>query len=46
MTVSPEAVKANITERCERLQQDVIDLLQFHWQFVSPTLPFLPRLLI
>ncbi|KAH6962829.1 NADP-dependent oxidoreductase domain-containing protein [Fusarium avenaceum] len=33
MTVSPEAVKANITERCERLQQDVIDLLQFHWQF-------------
>ncbi|SCV48509.1 related to protein priB [Fusarium fujikuroi] len=32
MTVSREAVQANIGERCNRLQQEVIDLLQFHWQ--------------
>lgn len=35
MTVSREAVKANVSERCRRLQTDKIDLLQFHWQFVS-----------
>ncbi|CAI0641792.1 unnamed protein product [Colletotrichum noveboracense] len=33
MTVTREAVKANISERCRRLQTDRIDLLQFHWQF-------------
>ncbi|EGR46925.1 uncharacterized protein TRIREDRAFT_65067 [Trichoderma reesei QM6a] len=33
MTVSREAVQANIAERCRRLQTDKIDLLQFHWQF-------------
>ncbi|KAF5011332.1 hypothetical protein FDECE_2550 [Fusarium decemcellulare] len=33
MTVTREAVQANVTERCQRLQQDKIDLLQFHWQF-------------
>ncbi|KAF5978892.1 hypothetical protein FCOIX_5603 [Fusarium coicis] len=32
MTVSRDAVQANVSERCSRLQQDVIDLLQFHWQ--------------
>ncbi|KAF5683464.1 hypothetical protein FCIRC_4407 [Fusarium circinatum] len=32
MTVSREAVQANVSERCNRLQQEVIDLLQFHWQ--------------
>jgi aryl-alcohol dehydrogenase-like predicted oxidoreductase len=34
MTVSPDAVQANVAERCQRLQVDQIDLLQFHWQFV------------
>ncbi|KAF5648060.1 hypothetical protein F52700_1274 [Fusarium sp. NRRL 52700] len=32
MTVSREAVQANVSERCSRLQQEMIDLLQFHWQ--------------
>ncbi|KAF5603929.1 uncharacterized protein FSUBG_7027 [Fusarium subglutinans] len=32
MTVSRDAVQANVSERCNRLQQEVIDLLQFHWQ--------------
>ncbi|KAF5678542.1 priB-like protein [Fusarium denticulatum] len=32
MTFSREAVQANVSERCSRLQQKVIDLLQFHWQ--------------
>ncbi|CVK96171.1 related to protein priB [Fusarium mangiferae] len=32
MTVSREAVQANVSERCNRLQQEVVDLLQFHWQ--------------
>lgn len=35
MTVSREAVQDNVSERCKRLQQEVIDLLQFHWQLVS-----------
>lgn len=30
--VSQEAMSANIDERCRRLQQQKIDLLQFHWQ--------------
>ncbi|KAL4749404.1 hypothetical protein BDW72DRAFT_214079 [Aspergillus terricola var. indicus] len=33
MTVSGEAVRANVSERCRRLNTDRIDLLQFHWQF-------------
>ncbi|KAF7558429.1 hypothetical protein G7046_g5726 [Stylonectria norvegica] len=33
MTVSREAIRANVSERCSRLQQPRIDLLQFHWQF-------------
>ncbi|KAM0513309.1 hypothetical protein ACHAPE_007961 [Trichoderma viride] len=33
MTVSREAVQANVSERCRRLQTEKIDLLQFHWQF-------------
>ncbi|GKU22420.1 unnamed protein product [Fusarium langsethiae] len=37
MTVSREAVQANVTERCSRLQQEGIDLLQFHWQFWHDT---------
>jgi len=32
MTVSQEAIAANIGERCRRLQQQKLDLLQFHWQ--------------
>lgn len=35
MTVTREAVRANVAERCRRLQTERIDLLQFHWQFVS-----------
>ena len=31
-TVSPEAMAANVSERCRRLQQPKLDLLQFHWQ--------------
>ncbi|KAI0146836.1 aldo/keto reductase [Xylariaceae sp. FL1272] len=33
MTVTREAVKENISERCQRLGSEKIDLLQFHWQF-------------
>ena len=36
MTVTREAVRANVAERCRRLQTERIDLLKFHWQFVSP----------
>ncbi|KAJ5714444.1 uncharacterized protein N7483_011625 [Penicillium malachiteum] len=32
MTVSREAVVANIDERCQRLKSDSVDLLQLHWQ--------------
>ncbi|EOO01253.1 putative aldo keto reductase protein [Phaeoacremonium minimum UCRPA7] len=35
ITVSRDVVRANVTERCQRLQTVKIDLLQFHWQFVS-----------
>jgi hypothetical protein len=35
MVVSREAVQINVGERCRRLQTEKIDLLQFHWQFVS-----------
>lgn len=30
--VTREVVQANVSERCERMQSDSIDLLQFHWQ--------------
>ncbi|KAL5338024.1 NADP-dependent oxidoreductase domain-containing protein [Aspergillus crustosus] len=33
MAVSEAAVRANVSERCQRLSTDRIDLLQFHWQF-------------
>ncbi|KAH7129014.1 NADP-dependent oxidoreductase domain-containing protein [Dactylonectria macrodidyma] len=33
MEVSRKAVQDNVSERCNRLQQRKIDLLQFHWQF-------------
>ncbi|KAL4757250.1 aldo/keto reductase [Aspergillus foveolatus] len=33
MTLSEEAVRANVSERCRRLNTDKINLLQFHWQF-------------
>lgn len=39
MAVSREAIQANVSERCQRLQKDSIDLLQFHWQFVRLTMP-------
>ncbi|KAK7967279.1 uncharacterized protein PG986_001556 [Apiospora aurea] len=35
LTVTPDAVRANVSERCQRLQTQRIDLLQFHWQFVG-----------
>ncbi|KXT00854.1 hypothetical protein AC578_962 [Pseudocercospora eumusae] len=31
--VTSELVQANISERCERMSSDHVDLLQFHWQF-------------
>ncbi|KAI1261821.1 NADP-dependent oxidoreductase domain-containing protein [Xylariaceae sp. FL1019] len=33
MTVTREAIKENISERCQRLGSKKVDLLQFHWQF-------------
>lgn len=35
MTVTREAVRANVSERCQRLRTEKLDLLQFHWQFVG-----------
>lgn len=35
MTATRETVQANVTERCQRLGVNKVDLLQFHWQFVS-----------
>ncbi|KAL4940477.1 hypothetical protein BDV06DRAFT_213453 [Aspergillus oleicola] len=35
MSVSREAVRGNVDERCRRLNTDRIDLLQFHWQFYN-----------
>ncbi|KAI1875040.1 uncharacterized protein JN550_002469 [Neoarthrinium moseri] len=35
MTVTKDAVRANVTERCQRLGSDKVDLLQFHWQFYA-----------
>ena len=31
-TITKEVVAANVTERCQRMSADHIDLLQFHWQ--------------
>lgn len=31
--VTPALVRDNVTERCERMSSDHVDLLQFHWQF-------------
>lgn len=33
--VTPDVVMANVTERCQRLGSEKVDLLQFHWQDVS-----------
>uniref|UniRef100_A0A093VMT6 Methylecgonone reductase n=1 Tax=Talaromyces marneffei PM1 TaxID=1077442 RepID=A0A093VMT6_TALMA len=35
MTVTRETVQVNVTERCQRLRVNKVDLLQFHWQFFS-----------
>ncbi|KAK8058574.1 hypothetical protein PG994_009022 [Apiospora phragmitis] len=35
LTVTRDAVRANVSERCQRLQTQRIDLLQFHWQFYN-----------
>ncbi|KAJ4401142.1 hypothetical protein N0V91_008164 [Didymella pomorum] len=32
ITVAPAVVRANVTERCQRMSADHVDLLQFHWQ--------------
>ncbi|CAN9286565.1 unnamed protein product [Alternaria alternata] len=32
ITVTPAVIRANVTERCQRMSADKVDLLQFHWQ--------------
>lgn len=32
ITITAEVVQANVTERCQRMSAECIDLLQFHWQ--------------
>ncbi|KAJ4344187.1 hypothetical protein N0V95_006265 [Ascochyta clinopodiicola] len=32
ITVTPAVIRANVTERCQRMSTDKVDLLQFHWQ--------------
>jgi len=32
ITVKPEVIRANVTERCQRMSTNKVDLLQFHWQ--------------
>ncbi|CAN9278722.1 unnamed protein product [Alternaria sp. RS040] len=32
ITVTPAVISANVTERCQRMSADKVDLLQFHWQ--------------
>ncbi|KAF2635881.1 Aldo/keto reductase [Massarina eburnea CBS 473.64] len=34
-TITQEVVQANVTERCQRMASNHIDLLQFHWQFYA-----------
>jgi aryl-alcohol dehydrogenase-like predicted oxidoreductase len=38
MTVTADVIRRKIDEHCQRLRADQIDLLQFHWQFVSSSL--------
>ena len=33
INVTREMMKANVTERCRRMQVQKLDLLQFHWQY-------------
>jgi aryl-alcohol dehydrogenase-like predicted oxidoreductase len=35
--VSREIMAANVSERCRRLQQTRLDLVQFHWQYYEDT---------
>lgn len=35
ITVTPDVIRANITERCQRMSAETVDLLQFHWQDYS-----------
>lgn len=32
ITVTPQVIRANVTERCRRMGAEKVDLLQFHWQ--------------
>jgi aryl-alcohol dehydrogenase-like predicted oxidoreductase len=32
ITMTPEVIHANVTERCQRMSAENVDLLQFHWQ--------------
>ncbi|EUC47106.1 hypothetical protein COCMIDRAFT_90828 [Bipolaris oryzae ATCC 44560] len=32
ITMTPAVIRANVTERCQRMSADKVDLLQFHWQ--------------
>ncbi|KAF1934696.1 Aldo/keto reductase [Clathrospora elynae] len=32
ITVTPAVIRTNVTERCQRMSADKVDLLQFHWQ--------------
>lgn len=32
ITVTPAVIHANVTERCQRMNVDKVNLLQFHWQ--------------
>ena len=32
ITVTSAVIRANVTERCQRMSADKVDLLQFHWQ--------------
>jgi aryl-alcohol dehydrogenase-like predicted oxidoreductase len=32
ITVTPAVIHANVTERCQRMSAEKVDLLQFHWQ--------------
>lgn len=35
INVTPAVVQGNVTERCQRMGADYVDLLQFHWQDYS-----------
>ena len=36
--VTEASIRQGVRERCERLQTETVDLLQFHWQNVSTVL--------